>query len=67
MSEYVKIEPQHLTNLFNAGRRLLEPMSEYVKIEPQHLSVGQYQHDIAQTKLSNRLDEVVTEAVSFTG
>ena len=49
------------------GRRVLEPLSEYVKIEPQHLGVGQYQHDIAQKKLSCRLEEIVSEAVSFTG
>ena len=50
-----------------AGRRVLEPLSEYVKIEPQHLGVGQYQHDIAQKKLSSRLEDIVSEAVSFTG
>ena len=46
---------------------MLEPLSEYVKIEPQHLGVGQYQHDIAQKKLSTRLEDTVSEAVSFTG
>ena len=46
---------------------MLEPLSEYVKIEPQHLGVGQYQHDIAQKKLSSRLEDIVSEAVSFTG
>ncbi|KAL5251967.1 hypothetical protein ACHWQZ_G014940 [Mnemiopsis leidyi] len=62
--------PKLDTNLRSAvslGRRVLEPLSEYVKIEPQHLGVGQYQHDIAQKKLSSRLEDIVSEAVSFTG
>lgn len=49
------------------GRRLLDPLSELVKIDPKSIGVGQYQHDVAQTKLKNALDRVVESAVNFVG
>ena len=36
------------------GRRLMDPLAELVKIDPKSIGVGQYQHDVDQTKLKNR-------------
>jgi uncharacterized protein len=49
------------------GRRLLDPLSELVKIDPKSIGVGQYQHDVNQTKLKSALDRVVESAVNFVG
>lgn len=49
------------------GRRLLDPLSELIKIDPKSIGVGQYQHDLPQKALSQRLDEVVMKAVNRTG
>lgn len=49
------------------GRRLLDPLSELVKIDPKSIGVGQYQHDVNQTKLKDGLDRVVESAVNFVG
>lgn len=49
------------------GRRLLDPLSELVKIDPKSIGVGQYQHDVNQTKLQTALDRVVESAVNFVG
>lgn len=49
------------------GRRLLDPLSELVKIDPKSIGVGQYQHDVNQTKLKDALDRVVESAVNFVG
>ena len=49
------------------GRRLLDPLSELVKIDPKSIGVGQYQHDVNQTKLKQGLDRVVESAVNFVG
>lgn len=49
------------------GRRLLDPLSELVKIDPKSIGVGQYQHDVNQTKLKDALDRVVQSAVNFVG
>ncbi|HEY0041405.1 MAG TPA: helix-hairpin-helix domain-containing protein, partial [Flavisolibacter sp.] len=49
------------------GRRLLDPLSELVKIDPKSIGVGQYQHDVNQTKLKAALDRVVESAVNFVG
>lgn len=49
------------------GRRLLDPLSELVKIDPKSIGVGQYQHDVNQTKLKEALDRVVESAVNFVG
>lgn len=49
------------------ARRLLDPLAELIKIDPKSIGVGQYQHDLPQKALSERLDEVVMMAVNRTG
>ena len=49
------------------GRRLMDPLAELVKIEPKSIGVGQYQHDVDQTALKNKLDDVVTSCVNGVG
>ena len=49
------------------GRRLIDPMAELVKIEPKHIGVGQYQHDVDQTKLRDALDFTVGSCVNAVG
>jgi protein Tex len=49
------------------GRRLLDPLSELVKIDAKSIGVGQYQHDVNQTKLKEGLDRVVESSVNFVG
>ena len=49
------------------GRRLSDPLAELVKIDPQSIGVGQYQHDVDQTKLKNELDLVVLKSVNKVG
>ncbi|MEP0584253.1 MAG: Tex family protein, partial [Roseibium sp.] len=49
------------------GRRLQDPLAELVKIEPKSIGVGQYQHDVNQTKLARALDAVVEDAVNAVG
>lgn len=49
------------------ARRLQDPLSELVKIDPQSIGVGQYQHDVTQSKLSDQLDFVVETVVNSVG
>ncbi len=49
------------------GRRLMDPLAELVKIDPKSIGVGQYQHDVDQTKLKGSLDQVVISAVNQVG
>jgi uncharacterized protein len=49
------------------GRRLMDPLSELVKIDPKSIGVGQYQHEVDQSKLKARLDEVVISCVNSVG
>ncbi len=49
------------------ARRLQDPLAELVKIEPKAISVGQYQHDMNQKKLTEQLDFVVEKAVNQVG
>ncbi|MDE7115286.1 MAG: RNA-binding transcriptional accessory protein [Muribaculaceae bacterium] len=49
------------------GRRLLDPLAELVKIDPKSIGVGQYQHDVDQTKLKNALDYTVMSCVNAVG
>ncbi|MFA6923407.1 MAG: Tex family protein [Bacteroidales bacterium] len=49
------------------GRRLMDPLAELVKIDAKSIGVGQYQHDVDQTKLKNSLDQVVTLCVNKVG
>ncbi|NMC41474.1 MAG: RNA-binding transcriptional accessory protein, partial [Bacteroidales bacterium] len=49
------------------GRRLMDPLAELVKIDPRSIGVGQYQHDVDQTKLQQSLDDVVISCVNAVG
>jgi uncharacterized protein len=49
------------------GRRLMDPLAELVKIDPKSIGVGQYQHEVNQTKLKTALDDVVISAVNAVG
>ncbi len=49
------------------GRRLADPLAELVKIDPKAIGVGQYQHDVDQTKLKTSLDQVVESCVNAVG
>jgi uncharacterized protein len=49
------------------ARRLQDPLAELVKIDPKSIGVGQYQHDITETKLSRSLDAVVEDCVNGVG
>ena len=49
------------------GRRLIDPLAELVKIEPKSIGVGQYQHDVDQTKLKDALDYTVSSCVNLVG
>jgi uncharacterized protein len=49
------------------GRRLADPLAELVKIDPKSIGVGQYQHDVDQTKLKEELDIVVVRCVNSVG
>lgn len=49
------------------GRRLMDPLAELVKIDPKSIGVGQYQHDVDQTKLKRQLDQTVESCVNQVG
>lgn len=49
------------------GRRLMDPLAELVKIDPKSIGVGQYQHDVDQTKLKKSLDQTVESCVNLVG
>ena len=49
------------------GRRLLDPLAELIKIDPKSIGVGQYQHDLPEKDLNERLDEAVMTCVNRTG
>ncbi|PPK99701.1 Tex family protein [Parapedobacter indicus] len=49
------------------GRRLVDPLAELVKIDPKSIGVGQYQHDVDQTKLQSSLDDTVISCVNAVG
>jgi uncharacterized protein len=49
------------------GRRLQDPLAELVKIDPKSIGVGQYQHDVDQTRLRQKLEETVESCVNFVG
>ena len=56
-----------LRGAVSIARRLQDPLAELVKIEPKSIGVGQYQHDVDQSKLSRSLDAVVEDAVNAVG
>jgi uncharacterized protein len=49
------------------GRRLMDPLAELVKIDPKSIGVGQYQHDVNQTRLKEKLDATVISCVNAVG
>ncbi len=49
------------------GRRLMDPLAELVKIDPKSIGVGQYQHDVNQYRLKERLDQTVASCVNTVG
>jgi protein Tex len=49
------------------GRRLMDPLAELVKIDPKSIGVGQYQHDVNQHRLKERLDQTVVSCVNAVG
>lgn len=49
------------------GRRLMDPLAELVKIDPKSIGVGQYQHDVDQSKLKHSLDQTIVSCVNQVG
>ena len=56
-----------LRGAVSIARRLQDPLAELVKIDPKSIGVGQYQHDVNQTRLKQRLDDVVMSCVNRVG
>lgn len=56
-----------LRGAVSIARRLQDPLAELVKIEPKHIGVGQYQHDLTESKLTKSLEAVVEDAVNAVG
>ncbi|RRS01819.1 Tex family protein [Glycomyces terrestris] len=56
-----------LRGAVSIARRLQDPLAELVKIEPKHIGVGQYQHDLTESKLTRSLEAVVEDAVNAVG
>ncbi|MGP9790373.1 Tex family protein [Roseinatronobacter sp. NSM] len=56
-----------LRGAVSIARRLQDPLAELVKIDPKSIGVGQYQHDVNQTRLARMLDAVVEDAVNAVG
>ena len=62
--------PEHDVTVRGAvsiGRRLMDPLAELVKIDPKSIGVGQYQHDVDQSKLQQSLDDTVISCVNAVG
>ncbi len=49
------------------GRRLMDPLAELVKLDPKSIGVGQYQHDVNQSRLKEKLDQIVVSCVNQVG
>ena len=56
-----------LRGAVSIARRLQDPLAELVKIDPKSIGVGQYQHDVSQTRLARTLDTVVEDCVNAVG
>ncbi|WP_019854261.1 Tex family protein [Actinopolyspora mortivallis] len=56
-----------LRGAVSIARRLQDPLAELVKIDPKSIGVGQYQHDVSESKLSHSLDAVVEDCVNAVG
>ncbi len=59
--------PVEQRSAISIARRLLDPLSELIKIDPQSIGVGQYQHDLPQSRLKERLGFVVEKSVNLVG
>jgi len=59
--------PTEMRSAVSIARRLQDPLSEFVKIDPRSLGVGQYQHDLTQSKLTSALSFVVETVVNQVG
>ena len=70
-SEFAAIEFPNLDvsirGAVSIARRLQDPLAELVKIDPKAIGVGQYQHDVSQSQLSQSLDDVVEDCVNAVG
>lgn len=64
--EYPDIDVS-IRGAISIGRRLQDPLAELVKIDPKSIGVGQYQHDVNQSKLGKALDGVVEDCVNSVG
>jgi len=64
--EFPELEAATRGNI-SIARRVLDPLAELVKIEPKSIGVGLYQHDVNQSRLRKKLDEVVISCVNFVG
>jgi len=64
--EFPKLQVEERSAV-SIARRLQDPLSELVKIDPQSIGVGQYQHDVTQSKLTDSLDFVVETTVNQVG
>ena len=56
-----------LRGAVSIARRLQDPLAELVKIDPKSIGVGQYQHDVSQSKLAKSLDAIVEDCVNAVG
>ncbi len=56
-----------LRSAVSIGRRLLDPLPELIKIDPKSIGVGQYQHDLPEKALNERLDEAIMKVVNRVG
>ena len=56
-----------LRGAISIARRVIDPLAELVKIDPEHIGVGQYQHDVNQTRLKESLNSVVEASVNNVG
>ncbi|MGB5823375.1 MAG: Tex family protein [Proteocatella sp.] len=56
-----------LRGAISIARRVIDPLAELVKIDPEHIGVGQYQHDVNQTRLKDALNGVVESSVNRVG
>ena len=65
--EEFPLEDVTVRGAVSIGRRLMDPLSELVKIDPKSLGVGQYQHDVDQKLLKEKLDNTVESCVNSVG
>src|SRR6185295_18598766 len=66
-SQELPVMDVSLRGAVSIARRLQDPLAELVKIDPKSIGVGQYQHDLAELKLSRSLDAVVEDCVNAVG